>query len=228
MSYEQMQNNKVFLTGYVVNEPVYSHTMMGEGFYDFILSVKRLSGQDDQIPLTISERLMQGVDLTVGAKLGIFGQLRSYNKIVDEKSKLVLRVFVRELAEPDEENPNTIELEGFVCKPPVYRQTPFKREIADMLLAVNRAYNKSDYIPAIAWGRNARFAGSFSVGEKVHLIGRIQSRVYQKQLGDGNVEDRVAYEVSISKLDVVDAEEPPQPKEDDFLDKPPMSPTYSL
>lgn len=198
-----MQNNKVFLTGIIVNEPEFSHSMMGEGFYDFTLAVKRLSGQDDLIPLTISERLMDGPDFHAGAQIGVLGQLRSYNKLVDEKSKLVLRVFVRELAPVDESNPNTIELEGFICKPPIYRQTPFKREIADMLLAVNRAYNKSDYIPAIAWGRNARYAGKFQVGEKIHIVGRIQSRVYQKQLEDGVVEDRTAYEVSISKLDVL-------------------------
>ncbi len=203
MGYEQMQNNKVFLTGRIVEEPVFSHEMMGEGFYDFSIAVKRLSGQDDIIPMTISERLMLGTDFDEGNVIGAVGQFRSYNKIVDEKSKLVLRVFVRELVEPDDTNPNIIELEGFVCKQPVYRQTPFKREIADMLIAVNRAYNKSDYIPAIAWGRNARFAGGFSVGDKVHVVGRIQSRVYQKQLEGGIIEDRTAYEVSISKLDLL-------------------------
>ena len=153
--------------------------------------------------MTISERLMDGTDFSVGAQIGAVGQFRSYNKIVNEKSKLVLRVFVRELVEPNEENPNTIEIEGFICKQPIYRQTPFKREIADMLIAVNRAYNKSDYIPAIAWGRNARYAGGFEVGNKVHVVGRIQSRIYQKQLEDGTVEDRTAYEVSISKLDLI-------------------------
>ncbi len=215
MSYEQMQNNKVFLTGNVVAEPVFSHSMLGEGFYELSLSVKRLSGQDDIIPLTISERLMDGVSFEPGALLGVSGQLRSYNKIVDEKSKLLLRVFVREIVPPNEASPNTIELEGYVCKPPVYRQTPFQREITDMLLAVNRAYNKSDYIPAIAWGRNARFAGNFTVGERVHIIGRIQSRVYQKQVQEGVMEERTAYEVSISKLDVVENGNPP------------LSPTYS-
>ena len=208
MSYEQMQNNKVFLTGKVVSEPEFSHEMMGEGFYDFSLAIKRLSGQDDIIPVTISERLMDGVDFSVGAQIGAVGQFRSYNKLVGDRSKLVLRVFVRELVEPNEDNPNIIELDGFVCKPPIYRQTPFKREIADMLIAVNRAYNKSDYIPAIAWGRNARFAGGFEVGSKVHLTGRIQSRVYQKQLEDGVVEERTAYEVSVSKLELTEAKQP--------------------
>lgn len=211
MSYEQMQNNRVLVTGKVISEPEFSHEMMGEGFYDLAIAVKRLSGQDDIVPLTISERLMDGVDFSVGATLGVVGQFRSYNKFVGERSKLVLRVFVRELTEPNEDNPNIIELEGFICKQPVYRQTPFKREIADMLIAVNRAYNKSDYIPAIAWGRNARYAGSLEVGSKIHVAGRIQSRVYQKQLEDGEIEERTAYEVSISKLEFLGERPAPRP-----------------
>lgn len=203
MSYEQMQNNKVRLTGKIASDPQFSHEIMGEGFYDLTLAVKRLSGQEDMIPITISERLMEGESLEIGNLIGVIGQLRSYNKYVENKSKLVLRVFVRELSEPDEDEPNTIEIDGFVCKQPVYRTTPFKREIADMLIAVNRAYNKSDYIPAIAWGRNARYAGSFDVGERVRIVGRIQSRIYQKQLDDGVIEERTAYEVSVSKLDVL-------------------------
>ncbi len=200
MSYQEMQNNKVYLTGTVVEEPQFSHEILGEGFYDLAISVKRLSGQEDVVPLTVSERLMEGVSFEIGNLIGLIGQLRSYNKMVGERSKLVLRVFVRELCLPDEDAPNVIELDGYVCKPTVYRQTPFKREIADMLVAVNRAYNKSDYIPAIAWGRNARFASNFKVGDKVNIVGRIQSRIYQKQLDDGSYEQRVAYEVSISKI----------------------------
>lgn len=200
MSYEQMQNNQVFLSGRVFCEPQFSHEIMGEKFFDVTISVKRLSGQEDVIPLTISERIMQEESFEIGNLIGVIGQFRSYNKMIDNHSKLVLRVFVRSLCEPDENNPNHIEIEGFVCKPPVYRTTPFKREIADLLLAVNRAYNKSDYIPAIAWGRNARYASAFSVGDKIHVDGRIQSRVYQKQLDDGTVEERVAYEVSISRF----------------------------
>lgn len=198
-----MYNNRVFITGEIVSEAEFSHEIMGEGFYDVSVAVRRLSGQDDIIPLQVSERLMQEGTFELGNRIGIVGQLRSYNKLVDNRSKLVLKVFVRELAEPDETTPNKIELTGYVCKPPVYRTTPFKREIADLLVAVNRAYNKSDYIPAIAWGRNARYANTFKIGEKVFLEGRIQSRVYQKQLGDGVLEDRTAYEVSVSKLEIV-------------------------
>ena len=162
-----------------------------------------MSGQSDVIPITVSDRLMEGQNFEIGNLIGLIGQFRSYNKIVDGKSKLVLRVFVRELCECDENAPNVIELEGYVCKPPVYRTTPFKREIADLLIAVNRAYNKSDYIPAIAWGRNARYASTFDVGDKIHLVGRIQSRIYQKSLDDGTIEERVAYEVSITKFETI-------------------------
>lgn len=201
MSYEQMQNNQVYLSGQIASAPEFSHEIMGEKFYDTTVSVERLSGQSDVIPITVSDRLMEGQNFEIGNLIGLIGQFRSYNKIVDGKSKLVLRVFVRELCECDENAPNVIELEGYVCKPPVYRTTPFKREIADLLVAVNRAYNKSDYIPAIAWGRNARYASTFDVGDKIHLVGRIQSRIYQKSLDDGTVEDRIAYEVSITRFE---------------------------
>lgn len=201
-----MQNNKVYLSGQIASAPEFSHEIMCENFYDLTISVARLSGQHDLIPITVSDRLMDGVDFEIGNLIGLIGQFRSYNKIVDGKSKLVLRVFVREICECDEKSPNLIEIEGYVCKQPVYRTTPFKREIADLLVAVNRAYNKSDYIPAIAWGRNARYASTFRVGEKIHLVGRIQSRIYQKALDDGTVEERVAYEVSITKFDAVSEE----------------------
>ena len=203
MSYEQMQNNQVYLSGQIASAPESSHEIMGEKFYDTTVSVERLSGQSDVIPITVSDRLMEGQNFEIGNLIGLIGQFRSYNKIVDGKSKLVLRVFVRELCECDENAPNVIELEGYVCKPPVYRTTPFKREIADLLIAVNRAYNKSDYIPAIAWGRNARYASTFNVGDKIHLVGRIQSRIYQKSLDDGTIEERVAYEVSITKFETI-------------------------
>ncbi len=201
MSYEQLENNKVYLSGVVSTTPEFSHEVMGEGFYDFTLDVGRLSGQCDKVPLTISERLMGDLPLEVGETIGVYGQLRSYNKVVGERSKLVLKVFVRELGIGDDQNPNYIEIEGFVCKPTVYRTTPFGREICDVLVAVNRAYNKSDYIPCIAWGRNARFAETFSVGDKILITGRIQSREYQKGLDDGTYENRTAYEVSINKIE---------------------------
>lgn len=201
MSYEQMQNNRAYVYGRVISEPVFSHEILGEEFYDVTLAVQRLSGQEDEIPVTVSDRLMKPAAPRVGDCLGVSGQVRSYNKIVNGKSKLILRVFARETDSGDAENPNVVELEGFVCKPPVYRTTPFKREICDLLIAVNRAYGKSDYIPAIAWGRNARYAGEFSVGDRISATGRIQSRLYQKVLPDGSLEQRVAYEVSLAQIE---------------------------
>ncbi len=201
MNYEQMSNNKLSLTGIIVSRPVFSHEIYGEGFYEMFLEVPRLSEQKDVLPITVSERLIAEHDLTVGSRIGVSGQFRSYNKLEDGKSRLMLTVFVREiLPESRDANPNCIELTGYICKPTVYRTTPFAREICDVLLAINRAYNKSDYIPCIAWGRNARFLKTLKVGEKITVSGRIQSRVYQKRINDDNVVDKTAYEISISKI----------------------------
>ena len=205
MDYCNEKNNRVYLSGEIVSPATYSHEVYGEGFYEFSVSVSRLSGQADILPVTISERLMNEGGLRVGSHMNAIGQFRSYNKIIDGKSKLMLTVFVRELLpEPLFENPNNTVLSGYVCKPPVYRTTPFNREIADLLIAVNRAYNKSDYIPAIAWGRNARFVKNLAVGEKIVVCGRIQSREYQKKLSDTDVRVMTAYEVSVSKLAAYD------------------------
>lgn len=203
MNNEQMLNNQVYLSGTICSEPVFSHEVLGEGFYETSLKVKRLSDQYDEIPLTISERMLTEENSKIGTRMTVSGQFRSYNKIDDGKSKLILRVFVREILEDDDEkNPNTIEIVGFVCKQPIYRTTPFKREISDMLIAVNRAYNKSDYIPCIEWGRNARYAQTFNVGEKVRILGRIQSREYNKAHEDGSVEKKIAYEVSVGQISI--------------------------
>ena len=204
MNYEMMNNNAATLCGVVMSKPVYSHQMYGEGFYESTLSVPRLSEQLDVIPFTISERLLDGSGIEEGSLVTFSGQLRSYNKMVDGKSKLLLTLFVREILENDEtRNPNTIDITGYVCKEPIYRMTPFKREICDVLLAVNRAYNKSDYLPCIAWGRNARYVKESPVGDKITVNGRIQSRIYQKVDEEGNVNERVAYEVSINRVEAV-------------------------
>lgn len=196
-----LDSNKVFLSGKVLTVPQYSHSIYGEGFYETHIEVKRLSEQKDILPVTISERLIQDKKIQVGSVISVEGQFRSYNKIVEGKSKLMLTVFVRDIIENDiSQNPNNIELKGYICKAPVYRMTPFKREICDLLLAVNRAYNKSDYIPCIAWGRNARFVQSIKIGEKLIVNGRIQSREYQKRISDEQFDTRIAYEVSISKI----------------------------
>lgn len=199
------QNNKVYIKGEIVTEAKFSHEIYGEGFYEMEVMVKRLSGQTDLLPVTISERLIESQNLKIGSTICAIGQFRSYNKQVDGKSKLMLTVFVRELLNEDfGRNPNNIVLCGYVCKPPVYRTTPFNREIADILIAVNRAYNKSDYIPCIAWGRNARFVKNIGVGEKIALSGRIQSREYQKKISETETKLMTAYEVSISKLAAFD------------------------
>ena len=195
------KNNKVFISGEIVSEAEFSHEVYGEGFYEMNVLVKRLSGQGDVLPVTVSERLIADKDLKTGSVINALGQFRSYNKLVDGKSKLMLTVFVREiLDDAPVKNPNSIVLSGYICKPPVYRTTPFNREIADILIAVNRSYNKSDYIPCIAWGRNARFAKNLEVGEKIAIAGRIQSREYQKRISDEEIRIMTAYEVSISKL----------------------------
>lgn len=205
MNYTEKQNNRVYILGDVLEKAVFSHEVYGEGFYEMKVSVKRLSGQKDILPVTISERLISGKNLEVGSRLCAIGQFRSYNKLVDGKSRLMLTVFVRELCEEFyEQNPNSIALSGYICKPPVYRTTPFCREIADLLVAVNRAYNKSDYIPCIAWGRNARFVKNIGVGEKIALSGRIQSREYNKKISDTESRVMTAYEVSICRLAAYD------------------------
>ena len=220
MNYELMENNKVFLKGEIVSKPEFSHEVFGEGFYDLNLKVKRLSENFDIIPITVSERLLSGEAFLIGKTVSIKGQFRSYNKIQENKSKLLLTVFVREVIELDDDiNPNIIELSGFICKEPIYRTTPFKREICDVLVAVNRAYNKSDYLPCIAWGRNARFVKNIKVGQKVSVIGRIQSREYQKKLSDTECLVKTAYEISISKIRLSDGEE----KENDILNIPPVT-----
>jgi single-stranded DNA-binding protein len=176
-----------------------SHRIYGEAFYTFFLECGRLSENTDVLPVTASERLLARHPLCEGASVGVTGQLRSYNKLVDGKVRLYLTIFARELS--DSAGPqNEISLLGFVCKPPVYRVTPFGREITDMLIAVNRAYNKSDYIPCIVWGRNARYASGFTVGDKISASGRVQSRQYEKQRDDGTHMLRTAYEVSVARL----------------------------
>ncbi len=195
------RNNKVFISGEIISDAEFSHEVYGEGFYEMNVLVKRLSGQGDILPVTVSERLISEKELKKGVIISAYGQFRSYNKLVDGKSKLMLTVFIREIVnESINQNPNCIVLQGYVCKQPIYRTTPFNREIADILIAVNRSYNKSDYIPCIAWGRNARFAKNLEVGDKIAISGRIQSREYQKRFSDDDIKTLTAYEVSINKL----------------------------
>lgn len=194
------KNNIAHIKGTVMEEPIFSHEVLGEGFYDLKVKVPRLSSQFDTIPVTISERLLK--ESSVGDTLSLDGQFRSYNKFEDGKSKLILTFFAKDITEEDDNNINTnfISLNGYICKSPVFRTTPFGREICDCLIAVNRGYNKSDYIPCIAWGRNARFVKDLSIGSQVTIIGRIQSREYQKKHSEDNIETKTAYEVSIASI----------------------------
>ena len=208
-----LENNNLTLVGKITEEKKFSHEIYGEKFYTFGLSVPRLSGNADVIPITISERLFKEDELVLEKKIRIRGQFRSYNSYEESKNRLILTVFAKdiEFLESQEEIvaskdliSNEVILIGFICKTPIYRQTPFGREITDILLAVNRAYNKSDYIPCIAWGRNARFCSKMPVGTEVKITGRIQSRIYEKKHDDGTVVNRVAYEVSVGSLEIVE------------------------
>ncbi len=205
MSDKIIENNQVTIMGQVDSEFEFSHEVFGEGFYIVEVLVKRLSNSDDRIPLMISERLIDVTQDYRGEYIVAHGQFRSYNRHEEQKNRLVLSVFVREVEfveeEPEGAKTNSILLDGYICKEPVYRKTPLGREIADLLLAVNRPYGKSDYIPCICWGRNARFASGFEVGEHVQVLGRIQSREYIKKLSETETQKRIAYEVSVSKLE---------------------------
>lgn len=211
MTDKVIENNQVVVIGEIVGEFVFSHEIFGEGFYMVDLLVPRLSDSTDLIPLMVSERLMDVEKDYRGTTIMVSGQFRSYNRHEEHKNRLILSVFVREIAFLDEvaeeEKTNYIFLDGFICKEPVYRKTPLGREIADILLAVNRPYGKSDYIPCISWGRNARFASSFKVGERCRIWGRIQSREYMKKISETEAEKRIAYEVSVSKLELADEQE---------------------
>ena len=205
-----IETNIVKVIGKVKTEMKFSHEMYGEGFYSFELEVPRLSDFADVLPITISERLFVNMDFSVGTYVVIDGQLRSYNRYINNSNKLMLTIFARDIYIPQEDEmeelmkkPNEIFIDGYICKQPVYRTTPFGREISDLLIAVNRPYNKSDYIPCISWGRNARFCEKLLIGDHIKVWGRIQSRNYQKKLSNGEAEVKVAYEVSVSKLEYV-------------------------
>ena len=205
MSEKIMENNKVTVIGEIISGFTFSHEVFGEGFYLMDISINRLSEQTDIIPLLISERLIDITGDYTGMLVEASGQFRSYNRHEGTKNRLVLSVFVREIAFVEEfgdyTKTNQIFLDGYICKAPIYRKTPLGREIADLLVAVNRPYGKSDYIPCIAWGRNARYASGFEVGSRICVWGRVQSREYVKRLSETVSEKRVAYEVSVSKLE---------------------------
>jgi len=227
---DQCESNYATISGKVSSKSVYSHDTYGEGFFYFYVDVKRLSGSYDTIPVMVSDRLVKPEECTLGREVFVDGQFRSYNQYVDGRSKLMLMVFARDIVFdtqvrrdllnlPDfswargvdeegnvlDQDVNYVELVGYICKKPIYRKTPFDREISDLLIAVNRMFNRSDYIPCISWGRTARFCSTRGIGDRVRVYGRIQSRIYQKRHLDETVEDRVAYEVSIVRLELLES-----------------------
>ena len=206
MADKMFENNQVSIIGEIVSDFQYSHEVYGEGFYMMEVSVRRLSDFVDYIPVMVSERIIDVEADYIGQLVYISGQFRSFNRHEERKNRLVLSVFARELEliEVEEEPANQIFLDGYICKEAIYRKTPLGREIADLLVAVNRSYGKSDYIPCICWGRNARFASGFEVGSHVQIWGRIQSRDYVKKIDEDQVEQRTAYEVSVSKIEFIE------------------------
>lgn len=208
MTDKVIENNQVVIMGEIVSDFQFSHEIFGEGFYMIDVKVPRLSESSDIIPLMVSERLIDVEEDYKGLNITVQGQFRSYNRHEERKNRLVLSVFAREIEfvdeTPESSKTNQIYLDGYICKEPIYRKTPLGREIADLLLAVNRPYGKSDYIPCICWGRNARFASSFTVGTRCEIWGRIQSREYIKKISEEDAQKRVAYEVSVSKLELME------------------------
>ena len=208
MTEKVMENNQVSVMGTIVSDFEFSHEIFGEGFYMVDIMVERLSDSADLIPLMVSERLIDVTADYKGYHVAVAGQFRSYNRHEEHRNKLILSVFAREITilSEIEENAKTnqIFLDGYICKEPIYRKTPLGREIADLLLAVNRPYGKSDYIPCICWGRNARFANNFHVGTRCAIWGRIQSREYVKKISEEEMEKRIAFEVSVSKLELLE------------------------
>lgn len=206
---ERMKNNKATFSGEIISEFEYSHEVLGEKFYTSVLSVRRKSGVSDNIPFMVSERLVDVSEAWTGQIVKLFGQIRSYNKRIGDKLKLVLYVFVREISLLDERekyDSNNVVIDGYICKEPIYRRTPLGREIADVIFAVNRAYAKTDYVPSVFWGRNAEFINYLDVGTRIKAVGRLQSRDYVKKHEDGTEETKTAYELSVSTFEVVEDE----------------------
>ncbi len=199
-----MENNFISLQGRVDGDIEYSHSVLDEEFYKFKLNVSRLSGVVDSLPVTVPKKLLENTQLADGDKISLTGQLRSYNKYQENRTRLILTAFAKsiEVEENGEENPNNVLLNGFVCKAPTYRKTPFGREITDVIIAVNRAFNRSDYIPTICWGKNAILCRDLPVGTNVIIKGRLQSREYTKRMGE-EFETRTAYEVSVGEIEEI-------------------------
>lgn len=202
-----MDDNNVEIGGEIIEEIKFSHEIYDEKFYKFLIKTKRLSDYEDILPVIISERLVNLEEIKIGKIVKISGQFRSYNLQTETRNRLLLSIFVKEIEFTEDEKVLTLNdanFVGYICKEPVYRKTPLGREIADVLIAINRTYKKSDYVPCILWGRNAKFCETLNVGDLVKLNGRIQSRTYEKKNPDGEIMKKTAYEVSVSKFGYMD------------------------
>lgn len=209
--------NKVFVSGRIEAEFDFSHEVLWEKFYRTRVRVERLSGTEDLVPIVVSDLLIGRERMKTsleGKWVEVAGQFRSYNKLgEDGRRHLDLFLFVTAINIYDDEdeleevtNANLIYLDGYLCKPPVFRKTPLGRQITDLLIAVNRPYGKSDYIPCIAWGRVAQWASEFEVGNRVKLYGRVQSREYFKRFSKDSEarEYKDAYEISVMRMQKVE------------------------
>lgn len=196
-TYQPFHFNRARLCGTVMTDPAVSHANHGEEFCRFFLSVQRLSGQADLLPVVVSRRTLTENPVQVGDTVTVQGQLRSFNNKSGVGARLVIDLFARSVTAGGEYC-NHIELSGTVCKAPTLRRTPLGREICDVILAVNRRYGRADYLPCIAWGAIARETAALTVGSPMALVGRLQSRTYSKAL-EGGCEERIAYEVSVMR-----------------------------
>ncbi len=193
--------NVIMLRGTLGSRPEYSHENHGRRFYRFSLDVPRLSGAVDSLNVIAPQEVMERAELT-GGVIQVIGQIRSFNSRSETGRRLIISVYAEDITLCDDEPENSVELTGTICKQPVYRRTPLGREICDIMLAVNRSYHRSDYLPVILWGRTAKEIAQQPVGTVLSITGRLQSREYQKVL-DSGIEKRVAYEISAMSADIV-------------------------
>lgn len=203
-------NNVIFLRGRLAATPAFSHSNHGVDYLVFPLAVRRLSGAEDRLNVVAAREQLSSLSLEADSPLTVRGEVRTFNNRSGVGSRLVVSVFARELSQEEGEDENRLELSGTLCKLPVLRTTPLGRTICDMILAINRRYGRADYLPCIAWGSLAYRCGSMGVGDRLSLEGRLQSRVYTKEI-DGQLQERTAFEVSVMSLtqeDGVDSQLP--------------------
>ena len=192
--------NHITLCGTLRALPEYSHSNHERRFFRFELEVERLSGTADVLPVMAAEDVLMAADLFAGGRFLVEGQIRSFNSRAESGRRLIISVFAESVTTTEQPPQNDAVLTGTICKPPIYRRTPLGREICDVMLAVPRQYQRTDYIPCILWGRSAQEAASALPGSKLHVTGRLQSRDYIKVI-DGESFTRTAYELSVTEAE---------------------------